>query len=57
MKKQNNVHPIFSTCIWRFGTANTSEDKLQKCAECYNTLTQTTEYCEHMKNYHWNRKK
>jgi hypothetical protein len=57
MKKQNNkdTHPIFNTCIWRFGTVNINEDKLQKCAECYATLTQTTEYCEHMKNYYWNK--
>jgi len=55
MKKQNNkdTHPIFNTCIWRFGTVN--DDSLQKCAECYAALTQTTEYCEHMKNYYWNK--
>jgi len=58
MKKQNNkeTHPIFNTCIWRYGALGiTDEDKQQKCAECYATLMQTTEYCEHMKNCYWNR--
>ena len=48
-----DLHPIFHSCVWRFPPRfNMSiEEKIQKCAECYASLSETTEYCEHMKRY------
>jgi len=43
-------HPIFKTCVWRFGSSQmTLEEKLRKCALCYQELTMSTDYCEDMK--------
>jgi len=43
-------HPIFKSCVWRFGSSTEAfEEKLRKCASCYQGLEMTTAYCESMK--------
>lgn len=51
-KVEEPLHPIFETCPWRKGSSQlTVEQKIQLCNECYAQLTETTDYCEHIRKY------
>ena len=47
-KKSIDLHPIFTNCVWRIDNSLSLEEKKKKCKECYSSLKEKTEYCNHV---------